>query len=199
MLAAKADHALIEQVIIAYEAQQTDALEQRRKADAERQARKRSRDITVRHSDRVLTGAGDARVEDKNSNLEIEPQEKKEQKETRKRELSLFEVWYQHYPHKVQRGAAERAFPQALELAGSVEALIAGTQRYVASKPADRPYQNPATWLNGKGWMDEPATVSQPRAGPHGRPPTAQEMLKSQRESFTDDTPGNRPYLAIVG
>lgn len=76
MLAAKADHTLIEQVILAYEAQQSDALERRRKADAERQARKRSRDVTVRHSDRALTG-GDARVEDKTLTTDIEPQEVK--------------------------------------------------------------------------------------------------------------------------
>lgn len=72
MLAAKADHALIEQVIIAYEAQQTDALERRREHERQRQARKRdkSRDVTGLPRDRSLTGASVTRVEDKTSNSE---------------------------------------------------------------------------------------------------------------------------------
>jgi hypothetical protein len=78
LLDAKADHDTIRKVVLAFEAEQTDALEQRRKADAERQARKRSRDVTLRHSDRSLTGAGDAPVEDKSLTTNIEPQVKKQ-------------------------------------------------------------------------------------------------------------------------
>ncbi len=72
---------------------------------------------------------------------------------------TAFEAWYAVYPHKVQRGAAEKAFLKAIHLAG-IEELIAGVHRYIASKPADRNWQNPATWLNGKGWLDVPAQVS---------------------------------------
>lgn len=77
-----------------------------------------------------------------------------------------FERWYRGYPHKVQRGAAERAFVKARKIA-DMDALIAGVARY-AAKQDDRPWQNPATWLNGKGWLDEPA---QPMArdGPPGK------------------------------
>lgn len=81
LIAAKAPHDQIMAVIVAFEAQQSDALDQRRRADAERQAAKRerdkSRDITLRHSDRSLTSGGDARVEDKSLTSEIEPQEEK--------------------------------------------------------------------------------------------------------------------------
>jgi len=77
-----------------------------------------------------------------------------------------FDQWYRHYPHKVQRGAAERAFVKARKLA-SLETLIAGVLRY-AAKHDDRPWQNPGTWLNGKGWLDEPAMPTA-RAGPPGR------------------------------
>lgn len=65
LVAAKADHETIMQVVLAYEAEQSNALELRREADRERQARKRSRDVTLGHSDRSLTGAGDVRVSDK--------------------------------------------------------------------------------------------------------------------------------------
>lgn len=87
LLDAKADHEMIRQMIVAYEQEQADALDHRRKADAERQARKRerekSRDVTLRHSDRVLAGAGDARVEDNNSKPKIEPLEEKQTAQAR--------------------------------------------------------------------------------------------------------------------
>jgi hypothetical protein len=77
-------------VVMAYEEQQQDALERRRQADADRQARKRdkdkSRDVTLRHSDRSLTGAGDARGEVKTSNSQIES--KKENKSAQSARVS---------------------------------------------------------------------------------------------------------------
>ena len=75
-----------------------------------------------------------------------------------------FEPWYATYPHKVQRGAAERAFLNARKLAG-LDDLIDGVRRYVESKPPDRQWLNPASWLNSKAWLDAPATV-QARASP---------------------------------
>ena len=100
---------------------------------------------------------GGARVEDKSQTTEIEPQ-----LENKKREPALasveFEDWYSGYPHKVERGAAERAFVKARSIASLAE-LKAGVQRYIAAKPIDRHWQNPATWLNGKGWLDQPGVV----------------------------------------
>lgn len=69
LMAAKAPHDQIMAVIVAYEAQQADALEKRRAADADRQARKRerdlSRDVTLRHSDSPLMRDRVAPVDDK--------------------------------------------------------------------------------------------------------------------------------------
>jgi hypothetical protein len=86
---------------------------------------------------------------------------------------SDFETWYWHYPHKVQRGAAEKAFFKARHFA-SIEELIAGVQRYIASKPIDRQWQNPATWLNGKGWLDAPAPAPRPHST--ASPPPGKRM-----------------------
>lgn len=80
LIASKAAHETIMQVIVAYEAEQSDALERRRLADAERQSRKRdrdkSRDVTLPHSDSSLMRDRVAPVDDKlittdTSNLEI--------------------------------------------------------------------------------------------------------------------------------
>lgn len=65
LIAAHAPHDQIMAVVMAFEAQQDDALAKRRTADAERQSRKRSRDVTLRHSDRSLTGDRAAPAEDK--------------------------------------------------------------------------------------------------------------------------------------
>lgn len=82
LVARNADAQTIMDVVLAYEAEQGGALERRRQADADRQARKRqadkSRDVTLRHSDTPLVRGGDARVEVKTSNLDNNTEEKKE-------------------------------------------------------------------------------------------------------------------------
>lgn len=80
---------------------------------------------------------------------------------------SEFPKWYRTYPHKVGRGQAEKAFRKARREGASLDDLIAGVQRYIRDKPADRDWRYPATWLNGKGWMDEPAAQTAPV--PHAR------------------------------
>lgn len=87
------------------------------------------------------------------------PSHSSSKKEANASNAREFDDWYQHYPHKVQRGAAERAFIAARKIA-TLEELISGTKRYVASKPADYAWRNPATWLNGKGWLDAPASTA---------------------------------------
>lgn len=166
------------QMVLAFEAEReaevaalTDADEQRKSKGRERWRRwKENNRANV--SQHLPTTANDSRggvtrVEDKTSNSKIEPQ-----KENKKREPALaeFEDWYSGYPHKVQRGAAERAFVKARSVV-SLDTLKAGVRAYIASKPADRHWQNPATWLNGKGWLDQPANVV-----PMARPPPALRM-----------------------
>jgi uncharacterized protein YdaU (DUF1376 family) len=103
----------------------------------------------------------------------------------RKRGGSLegFEEWWKGYPQKVGKGAAERAWSRALALA-SREELIAGVARYLAApKPPDREWCHPATWLNQKRWLDEPASATGDLpngkvAGPDGPPPSVEELLE---------------------
>lgn len=71
---------------------------------------------------------------------------------------SGFDVWYQRYPHKVGRAAAEKAFLKAIQKT-SVEVLRLGVERYIRDKPPDRSWCNPATWLNQERWLDEPEEI----------------------------------------
>jgi len=65
-----------------------------------------------------------------------------------------FETWYAGYPNRVGKAAAARAFKKARQRA-ELDALRAGVERYKASKPVDREWCNPSTWLNQDRWLDE--------------------------------------------
>lgn len=69
----------------------------------------------------------------------------------------FFARFWSVWPHKVGKPAAERAFRR---VAGEVEDILAGVERYVATKPPDRPWLNPATFLNQRRWEDQPAPVA---------------------------------------
>lgn len=67
-----------------------------------------------------------------------------------------FDEWWKRYPHKVGKADAKKKFEIALRKSSLAE-LLHGIDRYIASKPPDRPYCNPATWLHQERWLDQPA------------------------------------------
>lgn len=75
-----------------------------------------------------------------------------------------FEIWYTAYPHRVGKGQARKAYWKARETV-SAEILLDGISRYRAEKPAYANWRNPATWLNGEGWLDKPASQVEPKPG----------------------------------
>ena len=66
-----------------------------------------------------------------------------------------FEKFWEVFPNRVGKSAAKRAFDTARRKV-DFETLMAGLERY-ARKTDDRPWCNPATWLNQGRWEDEPA------------------------------------------
>jgi hypothetical protein len=71
----------------------------------------------------------------------------------------LFDEFYDEYPHKVGKPAAQKAYTSAVKRGGKPEEILVGLRRYKLSKPADRPWLNPSTFLNQERWNDQPATV----------------------------------------
>ncbi len=67
--------------------------------------------------------------------------------------------FWSEYPHKIAKATALKAFIAARKRT-SLGNLLSGLRRYIDSKPPDRQWRNPATWLNGDGWLDEPAEVA---------------------------------------
>lgn len=83
--------------------------------------------------------------------------------ETRARRADALEIEFSNsfwpaWPHKVGKPKALAAFRTARK-AHSLETILAGLDRYVRSKPADRPWLNPATFLNQERFNDAPALV----------------------------------------
>lgn len=99
-----------------------------------------------------------------------------------------FEIFWKKYPHKVGRKDAEKKFIQALKSA-SFETLMAALAAY-CNKTDDRPWCNPATWLNQGRWDDEPATQ---RGGILG----ALDRLEDQLENGADSEAGQDAILRL--
>ena len=68
-----------------------------------------------------------------------------------------FDQWYEVYPKKAKRPAAERAFAKARKDA-SFEELMVGARRWAEAGIEKQFIPYPATWLNNRQWEDEPPT-----------------------------------------
>jgi uncharacterized protein YdaU (DUF1376 family) len=95
----------------------------------------------------------------------IESLETSVSKETRASPSEPFDRFWSGYPHKVGKPAAVKAFAK---LAPEVDAIIAGVERYIATKPPDRSWLNPATFLHQRRWEDQPAPTGAKPNG-HGK------------------------------
>ena len=77
--------------------------------------------------------------------------------------VQAFERFWDVWPHKTGKPAAIKAF---FKVWREADAIIAGVNRYIRDKPADRPWLNPTTFLNQRRWEDQPAPVANARDGP---------------------------------
>jgi hypothetical protein len=88
-----------------------------------------------------------------------------------------FDRFWEIYPNRIGKQAAAKALEHVRRLrVVDFTELIAGLRRYVA-KTDDRPWCNPATWLNQHRWTDEP-----PKETPNG-----QRSHHPPRRSGADD------------
>lgn len=98
-----------------------------------------------------------------------------------------FDAFWADYPNKVGKAVASKAFQQARQRA-PIETIMAGLARYVA-KTDDRPWCNPATWLNQDRWDDQPAAAPQSR----GQPPPRRANPVSDAWGFLERRDDNGP------
>ncbi len=119
---------------------------------------------------------------------------KEEKKETRASALDDWpsdfrEQFWETYPHKVGKANALRILERIRKRAVLVswDVLMDGLQNYIRTKPPDRPWCNPATWLNQDRWTDQPANVSKDN-GKTGDIIAAADNLVSIIDSFGGGT-----------
>lgn len=87
------------------------------------------------------------------------PSQNSELRSQRAREAdAVFDQWWREYPNKVGKPDAKKKYGIALNKASAGE-LLEGLRQYVSSKPPDRQWCNPATWLHQERWRDEPALL----------------------------------------
>jgi hypothetical protein len=108
---------------------------------------------------------------------------------------SDFETLWSIYPNKIGKRKAADAFSGARKRA-DFETIMAGLHRYIA-KTDDRPWCNPATWLNQDRWADDPAApvATLPRSGapPNRKPTVVDAMNEIFRERGWTDEPEQLP------
>jgi hypothetical protein len=98
----------------------------------------------------------------------------------RARELRReFDQFWKPYPHKVGKPAALRSFAKVRKTY-ELAVILFGLDRYIAEKPPDRPWLNPATFLNQERFNDQPA--SPPVA--NGKPRPHDALLRAIAERF---------------
>jgi hypothetical protein len=113
------------------------------------------------------------RKEERNKQTTINKEEKKE---TRARARvddgwpdDFREQFWAKYPNKVGKPKALKKLEGIRKRGVLVDwaELMAGLERYIRTKPPDREWLNPETFLNQERWADEPATVNGHRTIDH--------------------------------
>ena len=99
-----------------------------------------------------------------------------------------FEKFWAAYPAKIGRKAAERAWSKAKDRPPLAE-VLAALETYRRTKPADREWCNPATWLNQGRWADAPgetpaASGAPAKAATFNDPRVRASIVKAQDEDF---------------
>jgi hypothetical protein len=97
-----------------------------------------------------------------------------------------FEQWWAAYPHKVGKPKAEQAYGRARQHTDP-QTLLDAAKRYGATKPPDRHWLNPATWLHDQRWLDSPAAQDYRPPRVEERTPTAAERAELSRRLLGDD------------
>ncbi len=88
----------------------------------------------------------------------------KTERETREVALSSggseFEDFWEIWPNKVGKPSALKALRSARKRGALISEILDGVENYIRDKPPDRPWLNPATFLNQNRWEDQPAQVA---------------------------------------
>lgn len=93
-----------------------------------------------------------------------------------------FAQWWAIYPRRTAKGDAEKAFAAVARRADATfDALMDATRAFARSPPEPQFCPYPATWLNGKRYLDEPLNTG---SSYPGRPPQADAAPRRRGTMF---------------
>lgn len=151
---------------------------------------------SLRSDDSFLESAGASARADGQAPLfgEVLPPEGPSVSATARRmgfDASSFETWWFAYPHKVGKQDALKVF-EVIAKSGRVsfDRLMNGLAAYQRTKPPDRAWCNPGTWLRQGRWDDEPASETGRTArigGVQSRPTAGQSIAAGWAAALADD------------
>lgn len=99
-----------------------------------------------------------------NVNVNVNENVNDKEKIYKKENLNSFDEWYDKYPKKVGRGAAEKSFKNTIKTI-TLEELLCGLDKYLCwlkQNPKKKEFiPNPSTWLNQKRWLDQYETFEE--------------------------------------
>jgi hypothetical protein len=109
----------------------------------------------------ITTPPSSADADDEATN---KPNAKKRKPRPAITEPEAFAAFWKAYPRRVRPANAEKAWNTALAAGADPAAIIAGAEFYALEKKMDDPkyVAHPASWLNARGWQDEPDRAYQP-------------------------------------
>lgn len=148
--------------------------ERARKCNAERQARFRAarndsnavtpvtRDIVTEPRAYKERACADGNLTVSSLRSETDISSLRSEKRARE-EAETFEQFWSVWPNRVGKPAARKAWAKVWR---ELPQVLDGVSRYIAAKPPDRPWLNPATFLNQRRWEDQPAAVGPPAQKP---------------------------------
>lgn len=89
---------------------------------------------------------------------------------------AAFDIFWAKYPRKESKGAARKAWPKAVKIAGSAQEILDGLTVALSMGNFDmreggRFCPHPSTWLNGERWLDGMEPEPDPDAGTPPQPP----------------------------
>ena len=70
-----------------------------------------------------------------------------------------FDEFWKVWPHKVGKPAALKAYTVSRRNGHCQDVILEGVKSYIAGKPPERPWLNPATFLNQERFLDQPAAA----------------------------------------
>jgi uncharacterized protein YdaU (DUF1376 family) len=129
-----------------------------------------------------------SQIEERKNSVSLRSTELRDRANSLAREFD--ETFWPRYPHKVSKKDAAKAFAKARMAGDSLELIMAGLDRYIATKPLEYNWKDPCTFLNGEHFNDQPAPVSRgsPRPSTNGMSEVLDEIRRAKASEISSES-----------